>query len=177
MTSFIPPLRGPATAFLGLGSNLGDSLAILEDCVHRVHGDERTRVVDVSSVYRTTPVGRPEQDDYLNLVVRVETRRSPRSLLALAQKVEQVHGRTRELRWGPRTLDVDLLLFAGRIVRSRRLRIPHPRLTERAFALVPLMEVAPGWHLPDGTSLASRVAALAPIEGVEPIGRQVQVPT
>jgi len=175
VTALLPPLRDEL-AFLGLGSNLGDRLDFLQDGVDRLDADDRLAVEDVSSVYETAPVGGPEQDAFLNIAVRVRTRRSPRRLLVLCWAVEEAAGRVRAERWGPRTLDVDILLYGGRIVATRDLVIPHPRLVERAFALVPLMEVAPGMALPDGTSLASAAARLAPIEGITMVGRQVEVP-
>ena len=147
---------GPETAFLGLGSNLGDPLDHLQQAVDLLHDDPLTTVLDVSSVYLTTPVGGPEQDDYLNLAVRVATRRSPHGLLRRCQAVEAALHRVRAERWGPRTIDVDLLLYGSRVVRTRRLEVPHPRLTERAFALVPLLEVAPGWSLLGGRREAGR---------------------
>jgi 2-amino-4-hydroxy-6-hydroxymethyldihydropteridine diphosphokinase len=163
-----------AFAFLGLGSNLGDRLTNLQRAVDLLDADRRTRVDAVSSVYETEPVGGPEQGPYLNLAARIATRRSPTGLLRLCHRVEAALGRTREVRWGPRTVDVDILLYDDRTVATRRLVVPHPRLTERAFALIPLMEVAPGQRLPDGRSLPSLVARLAPIEGITMIGTQVR---
>ncbi len=170
------PVRREAFAFLGLGSNLGDRLGYLQRGVDALHADRLTRVDAVSSVYETDPVGGPEQDPFCNLAVRVATRRSPRQLLALCHAVEEGQGRERTQRWGPRTLDVDILLYADRTVRRRALEIPHPRLEERAFALVPLIEVAPGQRLPDGRSLPAALARLAPIEGVRAIGAQIRHP-
>lgn len=169
-------LRGSHVAFLGLGSNVGDRLTFLQDAVDAVHADPVSRVDAVSSVYETAPVGGVEQDSFYNCAARVVTRRSPRRLLVLAQAVEHAGLRVRTVRWGPRTIDVDLLLYADRVVELPGLTVPHPRLVERAFALVPLMEVAPGQRLPDGTSLATAVSRLAPVEGVRAIGSQVHVP-
>lgn len=163
-------------AFLGLGSNLGDRLTTLQTAVDLLHADPATRVDEVSSVYETEPVGGPEQEAFLNLAVRVATRRSPHRLLQLCNEVEARLGRVRTVRWGPRTIDVDVLLYDDLVVAARDLVVPHPRLVERPFALVPLMEVAPGARLPDGRSLASLLARLAPIEGIAAIGTQVQVP-
>lgn len=171
----LPP-RVEQFAFLGLGSNLGDRLETLQRAVDLLDADRRTRVDAVSSVYETAPVGGPPQDDFLNLAARVATRRSPLALLALCHAVESALGRVRRERWGPRTIDVDILLYDEREVDVHRLRIPHPRLTQRAFALVPLVEVAPGQRLPDGRSLPAAVAALAPIEGLTAVGSQVVLP-
>lgn len=169
--------RRPETfAFVGLGSNLGDRLALLQAAVDALDADGVTRVDAVSSVYETDPVGGPEQEAFLNAAARVATRRSPRRLLALCQDVERRLGRRRDVRWGPRTIDLDILLYGEATVSRRHLEIPHPRLLERAFALVPLMEVAPGQKLPGGSSLASALARLAPVEGVRMIGTQVHLP-
>ncbi|MGH8896450.1 MAG: 2-amino-4-hydroxy-6-hydroxymethyldihydropteridine diphosphokinase [Egibacteraceae bacterium] len=185
MSAILPPLRDE-TAFLGLGSNLGDRLDFLQRAVDLLNADRKVDVDVVSSVYETEPVGGPEQEPFLNLAARVRTRRSPRSLLRLCHEVEQRLGRVRpgvrgcpphrQERWGPRTIDIDILLWHGRVVATRSLQIPHPRLAERAFALVPLVEVAPGMRMPDGTSLATLLARLAPIEGVTAIGTQVRTP-
>ena len=170
------PSRGGTFAFLGLGSNLGERLEHLQAAVDLLDQDPRTRVDAVSSVYETEPVGGPEQGPYLNIALRVTTSRSPRALLALCNEVEAALGRVREERWGPRTVDVDVLLYGDRVVSTRRLAVPHPRMTERAFVLVPLMEVAPGLTLPGGGSAASALARLAPVEGVRMIGTQVTGP-
>ena len=175
MSAVLPPLRDEV-AFLGLGSNLGDRLEYLQRAVDLLDSDPKVQVDAVSGVYETEPVGGPDQDPFLNLAARVRTRRSPWRLLGLCHEVEQRLGRVRAERWGPRTVDVDILLWHGRVVATRRLQIPHPRLAERAFALIPLLEVAPGVTMPDGTSLATLLARLAPIEGVTAIGTQVTVP-
>ncbi|MGH8904962.1 MAG: 2-amino-4-hydroxy-6-hydroxymethyldihydropteridine diphosphokinase [Egibacteraceae bacterium] len=184
MSAVLPPLRDEI-AFLGLGSNVGDRLDFLQRAVDLLDADPKACVDQVSTVYETEPVGGPAQGPFLNIAVRVRTRRSPRRLLRLCHEVEQRLGRVRQgseespteaVRWGPRTIDVDILLWHGRVVATRSLQIPHPRLAERAFALVPLVEVAPGATLPDGTSLATMLARLAPIDGITAIGTQVRAP-
>lgn len=175
MSAILPPLRDE-TAFLGLGSNLGDRIDFLQRAVDLLDADPKVHVDAVSTVYETEPVGEPEQEPFLNLAVRVRTRRSPRRLLHLCHEVEEALGRVRAKRWGPRTIDVDILMWNGRVVATRALQIPHTRLAQRAFALVPLVEVAPGMTMPDGTSLATLLARLAPIEGVTAIGTQVRTP-
>lgn len=175
MSAVLPPLRDE-TVFLGLGSNLGDRLDFLQKAVDLLEADQKVQVDAVSTVYETEPVGGPDQESFLNLAVRVRTRRSPRRLLTLCHHIEQRLGRVRAERWGPRTVDLDILLWDGRVVATRSLQIPHPRLAERAFALIPLVELAPGATLPDRTSLATLIARLAPIEGVTAIGTQVRAP-
>lgn len=130
-------------AHLGLGSNLGDRLARLQDAVDGLARASDVRVVAVSSVYETAPVGGPTQDDYLNAVVAIETGRSARSLLELGQELERGAQRIRTERWGPRTLDVDLLLIGEETTDEPDLVVPHPRLWERGFVVVPLHEIAP----------------------------------
>ncbi|HEX2040086.1 MAG TPA: 2-amino-4-hydroxy-6-hydroxymethyldihydropteridine diphosphokinase [Acidimicrobiales bacterium] len=126
-------------AFLGLGSNVGDRWAHLRAAV-----DALPDVVAVSPVYETDPVGGPEgQDAYLNCVVMLITDRTPRQLLSLCRELESAAGRTRGERWGPRTLDVDVLLVGDAVVDDPDLQVPHPRMWERAFVLVPLADVAP----------------------------------
>lgn len=172
----VAPVRGELFAFLGLGSNLGDRLEHLQRAVDLLHADDRGRVDAVSGVYETAPVGGPEQGPYLNIAVRYATSRSPRDLLRSCNAVEAALGRVRTERWGPRTVDVDILLYDERVVAMRDLEVPHPRLLERAFALIPLIEVAPGFTLPDGRTLTSVLAGLAPIEGITQIGAQVHPP-
>lgn len=175
VAGWLPP-REEVFAFLGLGSNVGDRLAHLQAGVDGLDAERRLRVDAVSSVYETAPVGGPPQEQYLNLALRVATTASPRALLRACQRAERAAGRVRTVRWGPRTLDVDVLLYDDRSISSRRLVVPHPRLTQRAFALVPLIEVAPGAALPDGRPLVRALAALAPITDITMVGRQVRQP-
>lgn len=126
-------------AYLGLGSNLGDRWALLRDAVRSLDG-----VVGVSSVYETDPVGGPGgQGAYLNLVVALDTELGPRELLGVCHRLETAAERIRDERWGPRTLDVDILLVEGVEVHDEDLEIPHPRMWDRRFVLVPLSDVAP----------------------------------
>ncbi len=126
-------------AFLGLGSNLGDRWQYLRDAV-----SDLPDVVSVSPVYETDPVGGPtDQDKYLNLVVELETARSPRELLGIAHRLETAAGRVRGERWGPRPLDVDVLLVGDWVLDEPDLIVPHPRMWERGFVLIPLHDLAP----------------------------------
>lgn len=130
-------------AYLGIGSNLGDRLAALQGALDGLVATDGVRVVAVSSVYETEPVGGPEQPEFLNAVVAVDTSLSPHSLLALAQRLEAAAQRVRAERWGPRTLDVDVLLVGDDEVCTPDLEIPHPRMWERGFVMAPLAELAP----------------------------------
>lgn len=175
VSAMLPPVRDGAVAFLGLGSNVGDRLANLQHGVDLVDADARTRIEGVSRVYETDPVG-PEQDRFLNMVARVSTRRSPAGLLRVCHVAEQARGRERVQRWGPRTLDVDILLYGDRKVATPALEVPHPRLAERPFALVPLVEIAPGMTLPDGTPLRALLDRHVPVEGVDLFDSRVLPP-
>lgn len=125
-------------AFLGLGSNLGDRRRILRAAIAALPD-----VVAVSPAYETDPVGGPDQGPFINLVVELDTERSARELLAVCAEREQAADRVREVRWGPRTLDVDVLWIDGVEVDEPDLVVPHPRLFERRFALAPLRDLAP----------------------------------
>lgn len=160
----------PQTAFVGLGANVGDRLETIESAVWALDDVDGVAVEDVSGVYETAPWGEiADQPPFLNAVARLRTRLDPFRLLDELHLLEAVYGRDRdrETRWGPRTLDLDLLLHGARTVEDERLTLPHPRLHERAFVLVPLLEVFPGGKLPDGRRLTALLAALAPIEGIE----------
>ncbi len=129
-------------AYLGLGSNLGDRLALLQGAVDGLAAAADVALVAVSPVYETDPIG-PDQPDYLNAVVAVDTSLTAHELLALAQSLEHAAQRVRQERWGPRTLDVDVLLVGDERVHDPDLEVPHPRLHERAFVRVPLRDIAP----------------------------------
>ena len=156
-------------AHVGLGSNLGDRLATLDAAVRALDADELTHVMAVSRVYETVPVGGPEQDPYLNAVAVLETDRSPYQLLDLLLSTETSLGRVRTERWGPRTADLDLLLYDGPPVDSPELTVPHPRVRERAFVLVPLCDADPFARFPDGELAAAALARLGPVAGVVPV--------
>jgi len=140
-------------AFLGLGSNLGDRLTNLQGAVDLLQAEPGLRVAASSRVWETVPVGGPPQPDYLNAVIGVETDLSARDLLEVAHRVEARLGRVRKERWGARSIDVDLLLYDGESIEEADLVVPHPRLRERAFVLLPLLELAEDVTLPDGTRL------------------------
>lgn len=149
-------------AYLSLGANLGDRLEQLAAAVRMLDATPGIRLVAVSGVWETAPQGVVDQPDFLNAVARVETGLDPLALLAAAQRVEQALGRERTVRWGPRRIDVDILLYGDERVDLPGLTIPHPRLEERAFVLVPLLELLPGRE-----DLRAKLAAL-PDQGVRP---------
>jgi 2-amino-4-hydroxy-6-hydroxymethyldihydropteridine diphosphokinase len=151
LTDQLQPIR---RAVLALGSNLGDRLDTLQGGVDALSSAPDVRAVAVSSVYETDPVGGPEQGPYLNAVLVVETSLQPRMLLERALAVEDAFGRVRDVPLGPRTLDVDLLAVGTTSLDDPDLQLPHPRLHERAFVLVPWAEVDPGFPVPGLASVA-----------------------
>ncbi|MGD6980061.1 MULTISPECIES: 2-amino-4-hydroxy-6-hydroxymethyldihydropteridine diphosphokinase [Citricoccus] len=147
----------PVPAVLALGANLGDPAATLQAAVRELAEHAGIELTGVSPVAVTAAVGGPAgQPDYLNLVLSVETTLTPRQLLAACQAVEQAHDRTREVRWGPRTLDVDVITYAGLSSDHPELTLPHPRAHERAFVLAPW-----SWLDPQATLGGVSVAGLA----------------
>ena len=147
-------------AYVGLGSNLGDRAAYLLLGLSALSRLPKTHLLRLSPVYETDPVG-PPQPPYLNMVAELETELSPKGLLAEMLRVEKALGRERRERWGPRTLDLDLLLYGDLVLEEAGLSVPHPRLHERAFVLVPLLDLLPeGRHPLLGQSFAELLASL-----------------
>jgi 2-amino-4-hydroxy-6-hydroxymethyldihydropteridine diphosphokinase len=164
------------SAYLALGSNLGDRLETLQRAVDLLHARPGIGVVRSSRVYETEPVG-PPQPAYLNAVIEVQTDLEPHELLKETQAVEDELGRVRAERWGPRTIDVDVLTFDERTIDEPELVVPHPRMHERGFVLVPLGELDPDPILPGGRKLS--VLRLAPeaVLGVRPFAPPLRVPS
>lgn len=140
-------------AFLGLGSNLGDRLQNLRQAITALR-DQGIEIKQTSSIYETDPVG-PPQPDFLNAAAEIETSLPPLDLLATLKQTETALGRQRAEPWGPRLIDLDLLLYGTESVNEPNLVIPHPELTKRAFALVPLLEIDPDLELPSGEPLSA----------------------
>ena len=161
----------PVRAFLGIGSNLGDRLASLQAAVDGLAAVPGIEPIASSRVYETDPVGGVEQPDFLNAVVEVRTDLAPRALLDACLRVERDLGRVRDVRWGPRTVDVDLLVYDDETIDEPDLVVPHPRVHERSFALVPLLELEPDPVLAG----ARRVADAAPQGEVRPWGPPLRV--
>ncbi len=130
-------------AYLSIGSNIGDRLHHLTEAVRALHSKGGITVTAVSSIYETAPVGFTDQAYFLNLVVCVETGFVAQDLLEVCQKIELELGRVRDIRWGPRTADLDILLYNNDNIETENLIVPHPRMHERAFVLIPLLEIAP----------------------------------
>ena len=148
-------------AAIGLGSNLGDRAGHIATAVAALGEPGIGVLVRVSSLYETAPVGGPKQGEYLNAVVVIDTELPARKLLGHCLEIERQAGRKRTERWGPRIIDLDLLLYGAHRIDEDGLTVPHPRLTERRFVLEPLLEAWPDAELPDGTAIASFVAGVA----------------
>ena len=154
--------------YIALGSNLANPLHQVQSALNALAELPQTKLTATSSLYRTPPLGPQDQPDYLNAVVALDTDLSAENLLDHTQKIELEHGRVRkDERWGPRTLDLDILLFGDEIINTERLTVPHYDMKNRQFMLYPLAEIAPELHFPSGESLQSVVAQL----GAEPLTR------
>ncbi|WP_182057202.1 2-amino-4-hydroxy-6-hydroxymethyldihydropteridine diphosphokinase [Pantoea sp. ME81] len=147
--------------YLALGSNLADPLHQVDAALAAIDAIPHTSRVATSSLYRTPPYGPPDQPDYLNAVVALDTTLEAEALLDHTQRIELEHGRVRKAeRWGPRTLDIDIMLFGQQTIHTPRLTVPHYDMQNRAFMLVPLLEIAPGLRLPNGQPLTGILATL-----------------
>ena len=165
----------PVVAFLALGSNLGDRLANLQRATDLLDGIEGIEVRRSSRVYETEPVG-PPQPEYLNAVLEVRTSLEPSELLAACLGVEDALGRVRRERWGPRTVDVDVLTYGDEDVDEPDLTIPHPRMHERGFVLAPLLELTADPRLPGGRRVADLRLGPASLAAVRPFAPPLRVP-
>ncbi len=149
------------SAYIGLGANLNNPKQQIEVAFKALANLPNTQLLLRSSLYQSAPMGPQDQDDYINAVAKIETSLTPIDLLDQLQSIEKTQGRVRKAeRWGPRTLDLDLLLFGDQAIQCERLTIPHYGLRQRAFVLLPLQEIAPELKLPDGTSINSIVEEL-----------------
>ena len=153
-------MSGPnSTVYLSLGGNLGDPAASMATALRLLDADDDTRVIAVSSLYRTPPWGKLDQPDFLNAAAEISTALAPRALLDLCLEAERKLKRVREERWGPRLIDIDILVFGDRIIHETGLEVPHPRMLERAFVLAPLAEIAPELAV-GGRSVSERLSGV-----------------
>jgi 2-amino-4-hydroxy-6-hydroxymethyldihydropteridine diphosphokinase len=153
------------TAYLGLGSNLGDRRRNLDQALDLL--GRRVQIEQVSSTFDTEPVGNPGQPRFLNLVCRVTTALEPTALLTVLKGIESIMGRAPHTSDQPRPIDIDILFYGDREVETDKLVIPHPRLTERAFVLIPLAEIAPDFkHPADGRTIIELKEAISAVQGV-----------
>lgn len=137
-------------AFLGLGSNLGDRLGLLKKVIEGINGTKNCRVTKVSSVYETTPYGNVEQDNYLNLVCKIETGFTLQQLFDFTKNLELSLGRkSRDVKWGPREIDIDILFYNNVIYKDERMTVPHAEILKRDFVLIPLIEIEHGFVHPE----------------------------
>lgn len=154
--------------YLGLGSNLASPIEQLYSARMALANVDGISEIAFSSLYSSPPMGLQNQPDYINAVMAIETNLSPLELLAITQSIENEHGRTRTERWGARTVDIDILLFGDEILNFPDLIVPHYGMTERAFVLYPLFEIAPNLEIPTHGKLADLVAR-CPLGGLEQI--------
>lgn len=155
-----------AKVYIGIGSNLENPQQQLKSAILALCEISNTSLCQLSNIYQTTPIGPPGQPDYANAAVLLETKLTPEALLDELQEIELDQGRVRKERWGPRTLDLDIILYADMTIRTARLSVPHIEMENRNFVLIPLMDISPDLTLPNGKSL-SEVAKQAGNEGIK----------
>jgi 2-amino-4-hydroxy-6-hydroxymethyldihydropteridine diphosphokinase len=158
--------RVPAEAFVGLGANLENPVQQVSRAMTELDGIEHTRLLAASSLYRSDPVGYADQPHFINAVAKLHTGLSPHELLDALHVIENRHGRRRSVRNAPRTLDLDLLTYGVLVLQEQGLTLPHPRMHERAFVLMPLAELAPDVRVP-GRGPIAQLLAQADRSGVE----------
>lgn len=154
-------------AYIALGSNLADPLQQVRQACQELAGLPESELITCSSLYRSRPMGPVEQPDYINAVACIDTRLSPHALLDELQAIEHAHQRVRQQRWGPRTLDLDVLLYADEVLRDADLTIPHPGMAQRAFVLYPLQEIAPDDLMIPGLGLLNELLCHVTRDGLE----------
>lgn len=155
-------------AYIGLGSNLENPRAQVEQAFSELGNIGKTELIGRSRLYSSRAIGPGEQPDYINAVALLSTELAPLALLDALQAIEQAHRRIRVEHWGPRTLDLDILLLDDQIIDSERLKVPHPYLSQRSFVLYPLADIAPDLILPNGIAL-TELLVKCPHDGLEPI--------
>ncbi len=153
-------------AYLSLGSNMGNRVQYLQKAIEGLCATNQVHLLNFSSLYETDPVGFIDQANFLNMVIEVVTDLSPIELLELCLSVEKELGRERIVRWGPRTIDLDILLYNQENIKTEKLTVPHPRMKERAFVLIPLAEIQPDLKIPGQEASVSELANRLRDEGV-----------
>ena len=156
------------TAYIAVGSNLADPVSQAKQAIEALKSIPNSEFVQASSLYSSTPMGPQNQPDYINAVACLDTTLEAHALLDQLQAIEQAHDRVRKIHWGPRTLDLDLLLYGDQQINTERLTVPHAFMTERGFVLWPLAEIAPDIELPDGRKL-EQLLSLCPMGTLEQI--------
>jgi len=160
----------PCPVYIGLGSNLADPIGQVSSALDEIERLPESTLIRASALYRSHPIGPAGQPDYINAVALLQTTLAPEALLDQTQAIEAAHLRRRDgQRWGPRTLDLDLLLYADREVRTQRLQIPHPEIAQRAFVLVPLAEIAPPALMIPGVGMVQTLARQIPKESLQQV--------
>ncbi|MDH5190397.1 MAG: 2-amino-4-hydroxy-6-hydroxymethyldihydropteridine diphosphokinase [Gammaproteobacteria bacterium] len=144
--------NNPVVCYIGLGSNLDHPIEQLKQAINELSALENSLLFVQSSFYQSAPMGPQDQPDFINAVAGLKTSLSANDLLLQLQGIEQQHGRVREQYWGPRTLDLDLLLYGEQVINTDNLQVPHPGIPERGFVLYPLYEIAPDLEIPTGKS-------------------------
>ncbi|MCW3060519.1 MAG: FolK, partial [Capsulimonas sp.] len=147
------------TAYLGLGANVGDPQKSLTQALRELAKHPKIKITKASSLYHTAPVGLVDQPDFLNGVVQIETALPPDALMTTVLEIEKNLGRVRTIRWGPRVIDIDVLLYGMRQIETSLITAPHPRMHERAFVMTPLAEIAPYLIIPGDTKNAAQIAS------------------
>lgn len=160
-------MTAPVKAALGLGSNLGDTKHNIDSAIQRLSESDGVTVLARSSDYRTPPWGPIPQDDYRNICATVETTLTARELLTLCLDIERELGRVRDVRWGPRIIDIDVLIYGTEKVDEETLTIPHPRMGERAFVLVPLTEIWPDAPIGDGRTASEALTTCPDVDDIK----------
>ncbi|HHJ81150.1 MAG TPA: 2-amino-4-hydroxy-6-hydroxymethyldihydropteridine diphosphokinase [Candidatus Tenderia electrophaga] len=158
-------MSGGVTAYIGLGSNLDNPVDQIRAALRELNKLPQSRLLLQSSLYQSAPMGPPDQPDYINAVAALETHLLADELLSALQMLESQHQRVRQTRWGPRTLDLDLLLYGDQVINSEHLVVPHPGLAERLFVLQPLFEIAPLLVLPNNQAVAELFKQCAECSG------------
>lgn len=159
------PAQAPIPVYVGIGANLDDPQAQVRRALDELASLPQTTLKRVSALYRTPPMGPPGQPDYVNAVAELMTTLEAHALLDELQAIERAHHRVRAERWGPRTLDLDLLLYGDEVIADERLQVPHPGVATRAFVLLPLADLVPAREIP-GSGRVSALCAAADTRGI-----------